>query len=128
MTDPLAERIGPFWWPGPGSQPWTGPGRVIGHWEEEILYLEDTDTGHIFEVDPRGERPRHFVNSSLEQFRTFAGHLLEHWDATAAMDDDDAIAAVPDLEATLRAVDPQALADTGTFWSLVLEQMADGLL
>ncbi|WP_042428619.1 SUKH-4 family immunity protein [Streptacidiphilus anmyonensis] len=90
--------------------------------------------GHLHAV-PVGssERiPNRFVSRSLDAFVATLGAygscLAEFSEAAAECDEDQATQTLDDLQRRISMIDPLALADAENWWSVILEQMADGLL
>ena len=88
----------------------------------------DLATHQVVSVDPERELPERFVNSTLSDFLRFLCRLDRFWAKTMPLEDDEAIAAVSPLREEMRAIDAAALGSEDHWWSVVLEQMSDGLL
>jgi hypothetical protein len=81
-------------------------------------------------TDPAGPEqaaPR-FVNSGLPEFIRCLAHLGRMWRFRFGLTPDQAGRWTTDFQAQLLALDPAALATPETWWSVLLEQMWDGLL
>ena len=83
----------------------------------------------VFSVDPDGRLPRRFVNSSRA---AFASSIEAHRAYCSAITDALSLAeedhAVESFAAALVDIDPAALAEPENWWSVVVEQLRDGLL
>lgn len=88
----------------------------------------DAATGDVVSVSPDGRYPERFVNSDLAAFADFLTRVEDARRRLVAVPDDDAERAVDALASQLRARDPRALADPDAWWSVVVEQIRDGLL
>jgi SUKH-4 immunity protein len=85
--------------------------------EANILLL---DSGRIVASLDGG--PEYPINTSLEQYSESLAVVGRARDAFAEQDDDDT-AQVDALEAEMRRIDPEALADPDSYWASVLEQI-----
>ena len=89
----------------------------------------DAISGTVRAFDPGGKLPTRFVNSTAKQLGAFIVAYGRYCaDARAARDEADTDTIVEGLRRTLVALDPAATADPENWWSLVLEQVNDGLL
>lgn len=120
----------PFFWPvGEGCEP---PGFerldnvVLGH--DEGTFFTRRDDGTIVSVDPTGFHQERFVNGSEEGFTASLALFVPTWQALEGSKDDEAEARVANLRTRLDAIDPMALRDADSWWSVVLEQVQSGLL
>jgi len=101
---------------------------VLGSDEGSELRV-DAGSGRVTSVDPGGELPTRFVNSTIEQLVRCIDAYRDYTIAVArATDDAAARALVEILRQTLADIDPAAVADPEAWWSLVLEQACQGLL
>jgi len=83
----------------------------------------------VFSVDPKGRLPRRFVNSSIAAFASCIEAHREYCDAvTNASSEAEELRVGELLAAALAKIDSAALADPENWWSLVVEQVRDGLL
>lgn len=82
-------------------------------------------SGAVYSVDPEGELPVRFVNSSIERLGQFIRISQSY--AGRANDDSGVANVAGKLKEELAAVNPPAFADPENWWAVVLEQMADGL-
>ncbi|MEO3750375.1 SUKH-4 family immunity protein [Streptomyces sp. B6B3] len=81
------------------------------------------------ELGPGGQaEPPQFVNASLPQFARCMALLGRMWRLRYGLSPDQAGRWTTDFQAELAALDPQAVADPESWWSVLLEQMWDGLL
>ncbi|RKN37734.1 SUKH-4 family immunity protein [Streptomyces hoynatensis] len=69
-----------------------------------------------------------FVNASLPQFARCMALLGRMWRLRYGLNPEQAGHWTTDFQAQLAALDPQAVADPENWWSVLLEQMWDGLL
>jgi SUKH-4 immunity protein len=89
----------------------------------------DTSSGRVRAVDPRGELPTRFVNSTAHQLGAcIAAYGRYGIEVHAARDEATARDIVARLRTTISDIDPAATADRESWWSLVLEQADQGLL
>ena len=85
--------------------------------------------GKIVSVSPDGSYPERFVNSNLDRFRDFLDKVtVARRRISLMMDEREIDSVLDDLEASLVAADATALVDPDNWWSVVVEQMRDGLL
>jgi hypothetical protein len=96
-----------------------------------------SDGGGTFVVDHHGEvtwlaaEPGHrsrFVNSSARLFGEFLSKVGPLRDRIAGMADDDALREVVSMRNDLRVEDPAAFGAGDAWWSIVFEQIEDGML
>ncbi|MDB1087232.1 SUKH-4 family immunity protein [Streptomyces sp. ACA25] len=81
------------------------------------------------EAGPGGQVvPPQFVNASLPQFVRCMALLGRMWRLRYGLNQEQAGRWTTDFQAQLASLDPQALADPESWWSVLLEQMWDGLL
>ncbi|SDL04751.1 SUKH-4 family immunity protein [Streptomyces indicus] len=90
-------------------------------------------TAHIVavpvEAGPGGAPvPPQFVNSSLPEFARCLAMLGRMWRLRYGLNQEQAGRWTVDFQAQLAALDPAALSSPETWWSVLLEQMWDGLL
>jgi hypothetical protein len=90
-------------------------------------------TAHIVavpvEAGPGGQVvPPQFVNASLPQFARCMALLGRMWRLRYGLNPEQAGRWTTDFQAQLACLDPQAVADPESWWSVLLEQMWDGLL
>lgn len=90
-------------------------------------------TAHIVAVPVEGEpagqpAPAQFVNSSLPQFARSLALLGRMWRLRYGLTPDQAGRWTVDFQNQLAGLDPAALASPENWWSVLLEQMWDGLL
>jgi hypothetical protein len=89
----------------------------------------DADSGRVTAVDPEGELPTRFLNSTIEQLvRSIDAYRDYGSSVSGAADESAARALVKDLRQALARIDPAAVAGPETWWALVLEQATAGLL
>jgi hypothetical protein len=83
----------------------------------------------VFSVDPNGRLPRRFVNSSIAAFASCIEAHREYCDAvTDACSEAEELRVAERLAVVLAKIDSAALADPENWWSVVVEQVRDGLL
>ncbi|MGK5534347.1 SUKH-4 family immunity protein, partial [Streptomyces sp. URMC 129] len=90
-------------------------------------------TAHIvavpLEADPGAPPvPPQFVNASLPQFARCMALLGRMWRLRLGLNPEQAGRWTTDFQAQLGSLDPVAVADPESWWSVLLEQMWDGLL
>ncbi|MYS21061.1 Xanthomonas XOO_2897-like deaminase, partial [Streptomyces sp. DvalAA-14] len=90
-------------------------------------------TAHIvavpLEAEPDGSSaPPQFVNSSLPEFARCLALLGRMWRLRTGLTPEQAGRWTVDFQAQLAAQDPAAIASPDTWWSVLIEQMWDGLL
>ena len=85
------------------------------------------DSGIVLSIRPSGGREG-FINSDLERFVEFLCRVTSARRSFAGLGGDEIDAIIEDLEAELRARDPDAFGDAGNWWSLVFEQLKYGML
>ncbi|MER7372569.1 SUKH-4 family immunity protein [Streptomyces lanatus] len=84
-------------------------------------------SGELWSFQTDDDSPPRFVNASLDAFVLFLG-LYESTGNLAALSDRKRAAAVAELGRELATYDAAALDDTESWWSVILEQRAQGLL
>lgn len=96
-----------------------------------------SDGGGTFVVDQVGavvwlaanpELASRFVNSSRSLFGEFLSMVGSMRDGLAGTTDRDAIRTISEMRDLLRGKDPAAFRSDDSWWSVVFEQMDDGLL
>ncbi|UED85917.1 SUKH-4 family immunity protein [Streptomyces profundus] len=90
-------------------------------------------TAHIvavpLEAGPGGQgAPPQFVNASLPQFARSMALLGRMWRLRYGLTSEQAGRWTTDFQAQLASLDPMAVSDPESWWSVLLEQMWDGLL
>lgn len=125
MTCRVMKAVPPLFWPlGQGPAPGSpAPADSIGH--DGGTWFHVDDTGAVQATDGSGRR---FVNSSAEIFADVMTVVADEWRRRATLSDEDADAQTDRIRELVRRLDPAASDGSGTWWSLVLEQMDDGLL
>jgi hypothetical protein len=83
-----------------------------------------TSKGDVWSVDPEGQLPRRFINTSIAHLVLFLG-LYQNVGETS---DGIPVAIAGELRAQFDETDPSALANAENWWSVVLEQIGHGLL
>lgn len=84
----------------------------------------------MWALDPTRTEAATFINSRICDFVDFLGIYMSLYASRPKLNeinDADARAIVNELRARFSALDPRALDDVGTWWSLVLEQAEQGL-
>jgi hypothetical protein len=84
--------------------------------------------GRVHSIDPSGEYPDRFVNSGLEAFLRFLALVLAERTASEGLSDDELDERVEVLADVLVGLDKVAFEDPESWWSVIFEQMRDGLL
>lgn len=87
----------------------------------------EIDQGRLWAVDPQAGWAR-FVNTSIAAFDRSLALMARAWPALRGLDPYAAGSLVADFQIRLTAIDPAALRDEANWWSLIVEQMWDGLL
>jgi hypothetical protein len=82
----------------------------------------------VFAVDPTGNEPDIFVNSTLVELASFLHESGKVRSVFSTMSDEEIDTAIADLKEKLWDIDPPAFPDSGSWWLLVFEQMEAGLL
>jgi len=100
---------------------------VIGTDEGAELRVDLAD-GRVSAVDPEGELPVRFVNSSMDQLADASAAYRDYAARVCNVDEDEATRLVQDLRRRLEAMDAGSISDPEGWWSLILEQAEDGLL
>ncbi len=86
------------------------------------------DSGAVLSLSHSAEYPDRFVNSGLECFVEFLCRVVTERRRFPALGDSEIDALIEHLEAGLRARDAEAFAGLDHWWSVIFEQMRDGLL
>nr|WP_232270702.1 SUKH-4 family immunity protein [Streptomyces gobiensis] len=84
-------------------------------------------TGQVWAVEP-GSRSFCFVNSDVRSFASCLTLLARDWHNRRGLNPADAAQQTARFQAELATYDPYALADEDHWWSVIIEQMWDGLL
>lgn len=82
----------------------------------------------IVSVDVYGVYPKRFVNSSLESLFECVAIYLIYNDRLMSADDDEIGVLIGEIRQKFSHVDEKALADEENWWSVILEQVEDGLV
>jgi hypothetical protein len=95
--------------------------------------MTEDGTAHIvavpLEAGPVGQVvPPQFVNASLPQFVRCMALLGRMWRLRFGLNPEQAGRWTSDFQGQLASLDAQAVADPENWWSVLLEQMWDGLL
>jgi hypothetical protein len=77
--------------------------------------------GAVYSIDPKDELPTRFVNSGIEQLAKF----IEVSESFSKVAGDSAVIS-QSMRAVPAKIDPKPFSDSESWWSVVLEQMADG--
>jgi hypothetical protein len=88
--------------------------------------LVTAENGAVYSY-AEGRRQR-IVNCSLGQFVDALDVFRPEWEQRATLDDDEAEAQAHRLRSELLRIDERAVMMTDSWWSLVLEQLDQGLL
>jgi hypothetical protein len=129
MTSPPA-ALPPFFWPlTEGEQP---PGRpssgveILGHDGGTFLVL--SADGSVVSIEPGADGAARFVNSTRRQFMDSLAMLRDAWRVRAGLSESDADEQASRLRAEVSALDAAAVDGDDNWWSLILEQLEQGLL
>jgi hypothetical protein len=120
VSRPVAPPDAPplYWRDGDDSDP-----SIVGRSTDALFVL---DEGGSVWLAPEGPSPRLFVNSTTERFYESMAVFQPAW---LSLDpDEDAATIMERVRDDLRRIDAAAFGDLQGFWSLVLEQVEDGLL
>jgi hypothetical protein len=100
---------------------------VIGDDEgSEIRLMPD---GMISAVDDHGTLPTRFVNSSIEQLiRCIHAHEEYARNVAKVSDEESQLEEVAHFSRAIGGIDAKALCDPENWWSVIVEQMRDGML
>jgi hypothetical protein len=90
------------------------------------LGVAPSDDG-VFAVDPLGELPDCFVNSSVADLAAFLDAVVEARPRFADLDDAQAERIVAETRVRLASHDARAFSAADTWWSLVFEQLEIGM-
>jgi hypothetical protein len=111
------------------SPRWLDDGCAVLGSDDRSELRVDADSGRVTSVDPEGELPTRFLNSTIEQLVRCIDAYRDYGSTVRrAADESAARALVEDLRQTLARIDPAAVADPEAWWALVLEQASAGLL
>ena len=119
-----------MFWPLTEGEP--PPGRapsgveVVGHDEGTFLVL--SADGSVVSIEPGADGAERFVNSTGRQFTDSLAVLRDAWAVRAELSERDADVQAARLRAELSAIDAAAVDGDDHWWSLVLEQLEQGLL
>jgi hypothetical protein len=114
-----------FWVAGEGDEPPGKPEHLLGHDGKTYLVVAD---GQVWSVDPAQVLPRRLVNGSVNQFADSLARFREAWAVRPDLDDAASDRQVARLREGLRNIDPDAIEDPESWWSVILQQMAHELL
>lgn len=105
--------------------------------EDENYLMLGEDNGTIFclkekceevwSIDPEGELPSRFINSSIRSFFTFLYIYLSHQEALKNASDEEAGNIVRQLRTEFEGIDDRALLESENWWSVILEEIEYGL-
>ena len=82
----------------------------------------------VWSFDPAGVLPRRLVNRSVNQLVDSLAAFREVWALQADLVEAAADRQVAHLRERLRRIDTDAIEDPESWWSVILQQMAPGLL
>lgn len=118
-----------YWPPTEGESP---PGQsppdveLLGH--DGGTFLVVRENGSVVSVQPSADPAERFVNSSRDRFIDSLERLRDAWEARAALSEERAVRQARELRNDVAARDEAAVSNEDHWWSLVLEQLEDGLL
>lgn len=81
--------------------------------------------GRIVAAEPAGKR---HVNANVRAFGAFLVLYQEYRMRVRGLDESESQQLINDTEAKMRGADPTAMQDPDAYWSVIVEQMRDGLL
>ena len=84
--------------------------------------------GDVWSIDPEGQLPRRFINASIAHFVLFLGLYEAEYEGVGDTDNREPVAIEGELRTQFDEYDLFALANAENWWSLVLEQIGQGLL
>ena len=129
MSSPPA-ALPPFFWPRTEGEPPPGPPPsgvvVLGHDGGTFLVL--SRNGSVVSIEPGADRAERFVSSSRRQFSESLAMLRDAWGVRAELSESDADKRASRLRAEVSALDAAAVDGDDHWWSLILEQLEEGLL
>jgi hypothetical protein len=99
--------------------------RVLADDTAFFLCLDEHRDGVIVAVDPYQEEPTRFVNTAVPQVAEslLAYRALPGPDQAAGANKETLRGWLEELRGHLRRIDPQALQDDNSWWSVILEQL-----
>ena len=100
---------------------------IIGDDDGTKLGIKE-NTGEVLSIDPEGKLPTRFVNSSILTLLAFLGMYVREQPGLAQADDEEASQIVARMRDAFSTFDAQALDNPENWWSVVLEQVEQGLL
>jgi hypothetical protein len=103
-------------------------GAVVIGTDDQTDFRVDLADGRVSSVDPEGDVPPRFVNSSMTQLADALAAYREYAGQVRVVDEDEATRLVQELRRRLKATDASAAADPEGWWSMILEQAETGLL
>jgi hypothetical protein len=129
MSSPPA-AMPPFFWPltegeQPPGRPWSGV-EILGH--DGGTFLVVSADGSVVSIEPGADGAERFVNSSRHQFTDSLAILRDAWRVRAELSESDADEQASRLRAEVSALDAAAVEHADHWWSLIFEQLEQGLL
>lgn len=126
----LPQRVEPlqltFWADEPTTR---GNLLVIGTDDGSDLCVRYSDGVVVsMDADPKSAVPTRFVNSSIQQLARSIHAFERYGRELSNAPDEAAVAAVTPLIQSVREIDPQAVEDPKSWWSLIIEQVEQGFL
>jgi hypothetical protein len=99
---------------------------ILGYDEDVPICVDQEGNSRVVCVESRA-RSR-FVNTSVEKFGHFLMEYEKYRRSVRDMSDDEALALIDRVAASMNQSDPEAVGDPEHYWAVILEQMRDGNL
>lgn len=99
----------------------------IGTDEGSQLCLTKGDS-KVVAIDPTGNHPQRFVNSSIEKFLRLLDFYRSYATNVQSLSEDEADSVARQAITQMREADPEAFLDPDSWWSSVVQQMEVGML
>ena len=85
-------------------------------------------SGEVYSICTENKYTVRFINSSIQCFLQFLITYIETKPALIGVDDDEAVVIIDKLRKVFLSVDEKSLGNDENWWSVVLEQHAEGLI
>ena len=92
------------------------------------ICIDEEHEGHIVADESAIGGQTRFMNASIQRFAAFLTLYEMYRRASRGVSESKAIEIVENVEKLMREIDPDALSDPNSYWSLILEQMRNALL